>query len=68
MEGDNEYRTIEGPDSEELLSQLLEQYADRRLVMLHRGVIKNDLSFVTVLLEKNTDWKESTHKPLASYE
>jgi hypothetical protein len=68
MEGDNEYRTIEGVDSEELLSQLLEQYADRRLVMLHRAVIKNDLAFVTEVLEKHPEWKESTLMPLASYE
>lgn len=35
---------IEGPDSEEILSELLERFANRNIVLLHRAVISGNVS------------------------
>jgi hypothetical protein len=60
--------TIEGPDSEELLSELLRLYGDRPVIKFHRAVMNNDITSVTEPLENHPEWIESTLMPIATYE
>jgi hypothetical protein len=68
-EGDNDideedfggdFAGISGPDSEEILSELLEEYAERDLVLFHRAVAEGVLKKVTKDLKDHPDWLEST--------
>jgi hypothetical protein len=60
--------TIEGPDSEELLSELLRLYGDRPVIKFHRAVMNNDIASVTEQLGNHPEWLESTLMPVATYE
>jgi ATP phosphoribosyltransferase regulatory subunit HisZ len=60
--------TIEGPDSEELLSELLRLYGDRPVIKFHRAVMNNDIASVTERLGDHPEWIESTLIPVAAHE
>jgi hypothetical protein len=64
----NLQKIIEGPDSEELLSELYTRFAPRELVLFHRAVCQNDLEKVTEALQNHPEYIESLLIPPEAYE
>jgi hypothetical protein len=68
MSAFNPQTTIEGPDSEEILSELYERFAPRELVLFHRAVCNNDLEKVTEALQNHPEYIESLLIPPEGFE
>jgi len=53
-------KIISGPDSEEILYELYEKFADRDLVLFHRAVIAGNETEVKLALKEHPEWLEAT--------
>jgi len=51
---------ISGPDSEEILSELYEKFADRDLVLFHRAIAGGNETEVKNALKEHPEWLEAT--------
>ena len=65
---EQQFSTIEGPDSEEILGDLYQKYADRNLVLFHRAVVAGNVDKVTESLAAHPEWLESTLFPHAAFD
>ena len=57
---------ITGPDSEEILMELVQKFADRRAIALHRAVLRNDSEAIATLLREGVS-VDATLLPLSAF-
>lgn len=58
---------ISGPDSEEIFMDLVERFAPRPVIALHRAVLRGDSSAVAELLNSNAVSVDATLLPVAAF-
>lgn len=57
---------ITGPDSEEIFSELLERFADRRVVQLHRAALRGDVPTVRAIVQSGVP-VDATLLPIVTF-
>lgn len=59
--------TISGPDSEEILMDLVTKYSPRNVIALHRAILSSDLAAINEILSTDATLLERTLLPVESF-